>query len=42
LLVVEIQKKKTQEWQVYSCPMHPEIVGKAEDTCSECGMDLTE
>ena len=25
---------------VYACPMHPEITGKAGDTCSKCGMDL--
>lgn len=24
----------------YSCPMHPEITGKAGDVCSECGMEL--
>lgn len=28
--------------KVYACPMHPEITGKKGDTCSECGMELTE
>jgi hypothetical protein len=27
---------------VYACPMHPEITGKKGDTCSKCGMELTE
>lgn len=25
---------------VYACPMHPEVTGKAGDTCSKCGMKL--
>jgi Heavy metal binding domain len=25
----------------YACPMHPEIQGKFNDKCSECGMLLT-
>jgi hypothetical protein len=25
---------------VYACPMHPEITGKAGDKCSKCHMDL--
>jgi uncharacterized lipoprotein NlpE involved in copper resistance len=28
--------------EVYACPMHPEITGKKGDTCSKCGMELTE
>jgi hypothetical protein len=28
--------------QLYSCPMHPEIIGKEGEKCSDCGMDLTE
>lgn len=28
--------------QSYSCPMHPEIIGKEGEKCSDCGMDLTE
>lgn len=39
---VEKNTTTEQEEEVYSCPMHPEITGKAGDTCSECGMDLTE
>jgi len=27
--------------QKYECPMHPEVVGKKEDTCPTCGMKLT-
>ncbi|QSX29954.1 heavy metal-binding domain-containing protein [Shewanella cyperi] len=26
--------------QVYACPMHPEVTGKAGDTCPKCGMNL--
>ena len=25
----------------YACPMHPEIQGKLNNKCSECGMPLT-
>ena len=25
---------------IYTCPMHPEVTGKAGDECSKCGMDL--
>jgi hypothetical protein len=28
--------------QLYACPMHPEVTGKQGDTCSKCGMKLTE
>jgi Heavy metal binding domain len=28
--------------KTHACPMHPEIVGKKGDKCSECKMDLTE
>lgn len=28
--------------EVYACPMHSEITGKKGDTCSKCGMELTE
>ena len=28
--------------QSYSCPMHPEIIGKEGEKCSDCGMDLTD
>lgn len=33
---------KDSHSKLYSCPMHPEIQGKATDKCSKCGMDLTE
>lgn len=26
---------------VYECPMHPDVTGKAGDTCPKCGMKLT-
>lgn len=28
--------------ELYACPMHPEVKGKKEAECSECGMELTE
>lgn len=28
--------------QSYSCPMHPEVIGKQGEACSKCGMELTE
>jgi nitrous oxide reductase accessory protein NosL len=28
--------------KTHVCPMHPEIMGKKGDKCSECGMELTE
>ena len=27
--------------QLYSCPMHPEVIGKKDEKCSKCGMKLT-
>ena len=39
---VENNTTTEQEGEVYSCPMHTEITGKVGDTCSECGMDLTQ
>jgi len=27
--------------QVYTCAMHPEVVGKKGDKCPKCEMDLT-
>ncbi len=27
--------------QLYSCPMHPEVIGKKDEKCSKCGMRLT-
>lgn len=32
--------EKTSE--LYACPMHPEVQGKKGETCSKCGMELTE
>jgi PBP1b-binding outer membrane lipoprotein LpoB len=28
--------------QQYACSMHPEVIGKKDEKCSECGMKLTE
>ncbi len=33
---------ETTTAQLYSCPMHPEVHGKKGETCSKCGMELTE
>ncbi len=27
--------------QLYSCPMHPEVIGKKDEKCYKCGMKLT-
>ena len=27
--------------QLYSCSMHPEVIGKKDESCSKCGMKLT-
>jgi len=40
-----VDKEKTEagaESQLYSCPMHPEVYGKQGESCSVCGMELTE
>lgn len=34
------QTEKTEE--LYACPMHPEVQGKKGESCSKCGMELTE
>ncbi len=34
----EMEMDSTQ--MAYACPMHPEVTGKAGDTCSKCGMKL--
>ena len=36
------KSESTKVAQSYSCPMHPEIIGKEGEKCSDCGMDLTE
>ena len=28
--------------QLYACSMHPEVIGKKDEKCSRCGMNLTE
>lgn len=35
-------KQNSDTEHTYSCPMHPEITGNANDTCSKCGMALEE
>jgi hypothetical protein len=44
--VKEEESKSTQTTettsQLYSCPMHPEVQGKKGESCSKCGMELTE
>lgn len=37
----EIPNQNSEE-QLYSCPMHPEINGQKGESCSVCGMELTE
>ena len=27
--------------QLYACSMHPEVIGKKDEKCSKCGMNLT-
>lgn len=34
----EMEMDSTQ--MAYACPMHPEVTGKAGDSCSKCGMKL--
>jgi Heavy metal binding domain len=33
-------KTDTSHIHVFSCPMHPEVTGKAGDKCPKCGMLL--
>ncbi|WP_026707614.1 DUF3347 domain-containing protein [Flavobacterium frigidarium] len=35
-------KEMVADNELYSCQMHPEVTGKKRDTCTECGMKLTE
>lgn len=37
---IETSSDSTEK--LYACPMHPEVTGKKDDTCSKCGMELTE
>ena len=32
----------SHKYQLYTCPMHPEVTGKKGDECPKCGMKLTE
>lgn len=34
--------KMNHDTKMFACSMHPEVQGKLNDTCSKCGMDLTE
>ncbi len=33
---------ETVKEELYACPMHPEVTGKQNGTCTVCGMKLTE
>lgn len=37
-----IDHSKMDHSKMYACSMHPEVQGKLNDTCSKCGMKLTE
>lgn len=43
--ILEKNRTKTKigknDTEIYVCPMHNEIKGKAGDKCSKCGMELT-
>jgi nitrous oxide reductase accessory protein NosL len=34
--------KMSHDTKMFACSMHPEVQGKLNDTCSKCGMKLTE
>lgn len=36
----EATQEETVAEATYACPMHPEVTGKQNDTCSKCGMAL--
>lgn len=36
----ETAQEETVAEAAYACPMHPEVTGKENDTCSKCGMAL--
>jgi len=38
--VKQRKKRVTSESEVYSCPMHPEVVSKTAGKCPKCGMTL--
>ena len=39
---VETTTASSDTVSTYACSMHPEIMGKKGDKCSECSMELTE
>lgn len=38
----EMNSEKTADNQLYSCPMHPKVTGAKGESCSVCGMSLSE
>ena len=40
--IVETTTASSDTASTYACSMHPEIMGKKGDKCSECSMELTE
>jgi hypothetical protein len=40
--ITKKEKEKPIAEQLYSCSMHPEVIGKKDDKCPKCGMKLTE
>jgi len=42
IMTYACQKKKTDTGkQLYTCPMHPDVISDKPGKCSKCGMDLT-
>jgi len=39
--IIKNDEKKPVVEQLYACPMHPEVTGKKDESCSKCGMKLT-
>lgn len=39
-MIKKMKKTKKGEAVVYTCPMHPEVVGVKGGKCPKCGMDL--
>lgn len=37
----EVQSPNENANALFSCPMHPEVIGKKGENCSKCGMELT-
>lgn len=38
---IKKEEMKPVAEQMYSCPMHPEVIGKKDEKCPKCGMRLT-